>query len=275
MKKTFALVLSLLTLTACGGGGGSSDDPAHSSVSVNQSVKQPVIPSSTSETGNVMKFQYDKYYKYGDVSEPQAVKMSSSNSDLRTLVVDGQTMELFHDLPVSTFINTGRWGDGKDGYISNRMVKEMSYASFGWIDEKYANSSENSVPYIFYQGKPTAESAMPKNNGVKYEGNVYTYAIGRGSLNTYAWGWQGKATFTVDFKDKNIKGTFSDWDTTANKADIPNIEFNAKISGNSFKGSTETMATEGKFYGPKAENLAGMFIDRKVGLAGSFGAEKK
>ncbi|MBR5941105.1 MAG: transferrin-binding protein-like solute binding protein, partial [Neisseriaceae bacterium] len=38
---------------------------------------------------------------------------------------------------------------------------------------------------------------------------------------------------------------------------------------------TETMATEGKFYGPKAENLAGMFIDRKVGLAGSFGAEKK
>ena len=76
--------------------------------------------------------------------------------------------------------------------------------------------------------------------------------------------------FVVDFGNKTLEGTLSNWDDGEGKAVswADTIKFDAKIQANTFKGETvtkinETKMTrtisEGKFYGPNADNLAGSF----------------
>ena len=88
----------------------------------------------------------------------------------------------------------------------------------------------------------------------------------------------GLSTFNVDFTNKTLKGTLNDWQdayqqpTTAKKA----VSIDAKIQANTFKGTANGSGTaEGKFYGPKAQNLAGAFNDKSQNLQGVFGGNKQ
>ncbi|MBO7381702.1 MAG: transferrin-binding protein-like solute binding protein, partial [Neisseriaceae bacterium] len=95
----------------------------------------------------------------------------------------------------------------------------------------------------------------------------------------------GNSQFTVNFKNKTLKGTVDQWhDYVAFAANQVNkkvssvkpVEIDAQIRANTFAGTANKTGTvEGKFYGPNAANLAGAFNDKEQKMRGVFGAVKQ
>ncbi|MBR1818668.1 MAG: transferrin-binding protein-like solute binding protein, partial [Neisseriaceae bacterium] len=148
----------------------------------------------------------------------------------------------------------------------------------------------NSGDYVlFYQGNPTSLDDMKKleKNADNVTYNGHALALEQGAfpygLNSEILlpnndvGIVGKAQFTVNFKDKTLKGDVNQWYDSENKvADIKPVNIDAKIRANTFAGTANKTGTvEGKFYGPNAANLAGSFNDKSQKLRGVFGAVKK
>ena len=87
--------------------------------------------------------------------------------------------------------------------------------------------------------------------------------------------YYGQSTFNVDFANKKMTGTLNDWQFKGSVTAKNKVEISADIRANTFKGTANTGTAEGKFYGPKAQNLAGAFNDKSQNLQGVFGANKQ
>ena len=151
-----------------------------------------------------------------------------------------------------------------------------AYARYGW----YRGENPAEIG-LFYQGNPTAVSDMPTTGtNVTYKG--YAMAV---DINQQAQAIQnkqepnafyyGQSTFNVDFANKKMTGTLNDWQFKGSVTAKNKVEISADIQANTFKGTANTGTAEGKFYGPKAQNLAGAFNDKSQNLQGVFGANKQ
>ena len=144
----------------------------------------------------------------------------------------------------------------------------LSYARYGIIFDKFSQNGkggeyEGSITCasneclqrarFFYQGNPTLD--MPTDTAATYNGGAIMQ-LKDSNYNIYA-----TSSFDVDFTKKTINGTIANFvdskDNNSHKVahTLNDIKLNANIKGNTFKG--EQM--EGKFYGPKAQNMAGLF----------------
>ena len=155
-----------------------------------------------------------------------------------------------------------------------------AYARYGW----YRGENPAEIGF-FYQGNPTAVSDMPTTGtNVTYKG--YAMAV---DINQQAQAiknkkepnafYYGQSTFNVDFANKKMTGTLNDWQVKSGftaKKEVKIVVDKGNIKGNTFKGTANGTGTaEGKFYGPKAQNLAGAFNDKTQNLQGVFGANKQ
>lgn len=124
------------------------------------------------------------------------------------------------------------------------------------IDFLY-NVTQNPERDIFYFGDETPESSIPKSGIVTYKGNASRYDSGAAKVKNI-----GKAELIADFENKKIKGELK---IDGLRRNISLKE--ADIQGNGFKGEavagenhilmTRKGKYEGKFYGPRAEEVAG------------------
>ena len=282
MKKTSLLTLvSLLVLSACGG----SDAPV-----IDNTTKPAEI---TNQTGTG--FTVHQIVEYDMTTNPDLIAKGMNIShdnykyeeskwegdNFNKIEINGQEMEIFpkekrydHSiLDKETGITFQR-----DKNTTHKMwVGKTAYATYGLIVDKYKDNytGENDEAYkacqaagnckshrerVFYQGQPTLD--MPSTGTATYKGgSVITLLTSNYVVN-------GKSSFDVDFGKKSISGKITD---TEGHDTVKDITLKAaKIQGNAFKN--EQM--EGKFYGPKAANVAGYFIDKDQNLHGVFGAEK-
>ena len=152
----------------------------------------------------------------------------------------------------------------------------VAYARYGW----YRGENPAEVTF-FYQGNATPDMPTTGTN-VTYKGYAMATDMAQNAQaiqnkqepNAF---YYGQSTFNVDFANKKMTGTLNDWkvkdgsNAAKNKVDIA-----ADIKANTFKGTANSTGTaEGKFYGPKAQNLAGAFNDKSQNLQGVFGANKQ
>ena len=155
-----------------------------------------------------------------------------------------------------------------------------AYARYGW----YRGENPAEVGF-FYQGNPTPVSDMP-TTGTNVTYNGYAMAVDmpqnaqaiKNGKEAQAY-YYGQSTFSVDFANKSMTGTLNDWQGKSGftaKNEVKIVVDKGNIKGNTFKGTANGTGTaEGKFYGPKAQNLAGAFNDKTQNLQGVFGANKQ
>ena len=138
------------------------------------------------------------------------------------------------------------------------------------------NATQNPERDIFYFGDETPESSIPKSGIVTYKGNASRYDNVTAQVKNI-----GTTELIADFENKKIKGELK---IDGLRRNISLKE--ADIQGNGFKGEavagenhilmTRKGEYEGKFYGPRAEEVAGKatFSEELKALNTSFSAEQ-
>lgn len=297
MKFKLCALLSAVTfaVTACGGSG---DD---NTVQVNQPTK-PVAtdndqPFTMKEQIMVWKGadknngQYDLEGKVTINNSPTMSVGQDSNdkTSLTKITINGVDIP-FEPESTDTVFNYG--GNVAVPYSSTIAYASTvaygantAYARFGALNFMNTKNKNHSGDYIlFYQGNPTSLDDMKKleknANNVTYNGAALALEQGTFPYHAKAEVYhpslsglsRGTAQFTVNFKDKTLKGIAGQWD---NKTLKP-VNIDAQIRANTFAGTANKTGTvEGKFYGPNAAELAGSFNDKSQKLRGVFGAVKQ
>ena len=77
-------------------------------------------------------------------------------------------------------------------------------------------------------------------------------------------------TATADFDKKVI-----DINIAGKTNALPGMNFGGKITGNSFAGDANGIKTQGGFFGEKAQEMTGLFVNEADQARGSFGGIKQ
>ena len=152
--------------------------------------------------------------------------------------------------------------------VSGNYLSHMRFGSY--TDVNHNNNPNSNPAYVFALGSVTPQADMPKSGKATYAGLALASPIGGGVYE------EGTSTFNVDFGTKKLNGSVSvgRWNP---------VSLTAKIDGNQFSGtSTDGVKTSGRFYGPQAAEMGGVFngeVPAPVGggtfkWIGSFGAKK-
>lgn len=297
-KKLVTLaIISAFALSACGGG--SDDDGTNQPNPQPAPTPQPDPTPNTNptpdpdqtpapdpdpdpdpdptplETPFTMKLQTGSAEYAADRLLPKKDSIVTTNDGIsyQTININGQKFSI----PANTS-DEEKLGGSK--YVTDTNGKEYqivvapeyysgAYARYGWVYEAGIGKTNY---HFYYQGLPTEIADMPTTGTAKYTG------LASGA---YEYGYlEGDVELTADFANKTLKGEFKDWRKYNGEyvGYIPKVEVEAKIQANTFQGKANMNGyVEGKFYGPKAENLAGAFEDKSQSgiYHGVFGGVKR
>lgn len=191
--------------------------------------KEPVLDQNGKEIAQLS--GYNRAYSFN------GALMKSKDSGLGKIIVGNTVLKLADKV--------GAIG-GLKGFVLSKAIVS------------FYNAIQNPERDIFYFGDETPESSIPKSGIVTYKGNATRY-----DSVTFQVKNIGKAELIADFENKKIKG-----ELTIDSLLRRNISLKeADIQGNGFKGEavagenhilmTRKGEYEGKFYGPRAEEVAG------------------
>lgn len=174
------------------------------------------------------------------------------------LIVDGKKIEV---LP-SSGIQSGGFTELNDR-TANRIVSgnKYSYTRFGYyapkVDGEYTGKNN-----MFANGDITKD--VPTTGSASYRGDA-VYGTERNQT-----AHMTTSEFEVNFGNKTIEGSIA-------KVEGGRYDLSAKINGNGFVGEKNGVKTEGRFFGPAAAELGGVFWNSTPGskVAGSYGAKKQ
>ena len=159
----------------------------------------------------------------------------------------------------------------------------MRYSTVGSLTflnnfDNSSGKSESTDYHSFYQG--ITPTNMPSNGRAHYEGNAYMFShIPTDGDSTYH-DTQGAAHFDVDFGAKTIAGKL-DNKVQLDYNDLNSLKegftFNGTIKGSNFEAKEEQdkIYYHGGFFGPNAEELAGVLRHDDDKVNGYFGAHKQ
>lgn len=190
------------------------------------------------------------------------------------------------------------------GFIDNFADAEgLSYTSFGtWTLNPCANSGDCLAAYAGTFGGSASggyqTAAMPTSGSASYSGGATGFVQQPGAINELnAARFYGSASLTADFAGGTVTGGVTginayELDANTLLGTINNVSISATIAGSGFSGTTAasgsagtafditgaTGTVNGGFYGPNADEVAGVFnltggADSTT-LLGSFGAQK-
>ncbi len=178
----------------------------------------------------------------------------SENTNINTVTINGTPVDL---LPANY--------NKKDFYtvLNDEGKRKMIVSGVDYLHTRFGVVDTVETWGTFAQGKATDN--MPTSGSATYTGRALG-AIEGISARSFV---TGDSEFTVKFgAEKSVHGKLNNWEV----ADMPDLEFDAKINGNSFEGN----GAKGKFFGPNAAELGGVLNTTHNGKAvgGSFGAIK-
>lgn len=178
-----------------------------------------------------------------------------------------------------------------------------SYTWFGIVnrareDIRPAKRAEF-IDTMIAHGKLTDNADMPTEGKAEYKGHAIYYAKGTTNSPLDPNKIMGTTQFNVDYGAKTVTGTIKA-DVAATKAavdgsvrensergfSVPNvtidvtkvkdIELSGKITGNGFSGTKNDVEVQGRFFGPKAAEMGGVFNSKSTDdILGAFGAKKQ
>ena len=146
----------------------------------------------------------------------------------------------------------------------------LSHMRFGTYRDFNHNGNANSNPsHAFALGSLTPVADVPTTGTATYEGIALGSVIGGGLFH------EGTSKFNVDFGAKKLDGEIT--------VDAIKVPLTANINGNQFSGTSAAgINTDGRFYGPQAAEMGGVFngeMANGIGgfykLIGSYGAKKQ
>jgi uncharacterized protein HI_0973 len=186
---------------------------------------------------------------------------------------DKELDEIVIDKVVIHLINKGVEATG----LAGMKAQALTYA----LKTAY-NVSKDPKRDIFYFGLETTTADMPKSGIATYRGNASRYDNISGNVTNI-----GTSTLYADFGRKKISGELAingiRRDISLKEADIRGNRFAGKATAgeNNILFRTVEGRYEGKFYGPKAEEVAGKatfqgeaFLGQLESLNTSFSAER-
>lgn len=252
MKKISSLAFVALALTACGGG----SDKDNNSPAPNAVVQ-----------GSMLKYNNDSKLIGGN-----GISRSGANA-VKSLVVDGKEYPLFV---------AGMKVENNGATLAHEEVdKAAQKAIYRWLQPNMTHASAgvltlgtgldrdgnsiNDTSYLFYQG--TTPTNFPGRGTARYEG---TAAISSDFNDSGA-----RATFDVDFGAKTLRGQLDNRVEISDSQHLNGLNFTGTIQGTTFSGQNGSTQYTGGFYGPNAEELAGILRDEQRSLYGYYGAQKK
>ena len=209
--------------------------------------KEPVLDQNGKEIAQLS--GYNRAYSFN------GALMKSKDSGLGKIIVGNTVLKLADKV--------GAIG-GLTGYGLSKAIVSLY------------NATQNPERDIFYFGSETPESSIPKSGIVTYQGNASRYDNVTAQVKNI-----GTTELIADFENKKIKGELK---IDGLRRNISLKE--ADIKGNGFKGEavagenhilmTRKGEYEGKFYGPRAEEVAGKatFSEELKDLNTSFSAEQ-
>ena len=284
LMKFSLTALCVATLAACGSGSGSTNGNKHQNITngENNHTTQTAKTNTNTSTNTNTNTNTNTGTTPKPNSAPPTVTVNKNanvaGSGLKvgtvtqaSVVVDGKTLSL--SAPRTTFNGKriSNWGGSLNGVTLyfDRALKGSEY--FGVVAE-----NGTSQKYAFYGSTQPETSVMPTSGIANYEGEVI-YAYGGVTERAGDATADGDAKLTVDFGAKKLTGTFDD--VVGGTGPELTAAVNADISGSGFVGRVSTGSKSadlaGKFYGPNAASLAGVFGDANNQLSGAFAADKK
>ena len=189
-----------------------------------------------------------------------------SSSSLDSVTVNGINIKL--TLPG---VSAGRFtkiSQNTEETIASSLY--LSHMRFGAYRDFNHNGNANSNPsHAFALGSLTPVADVPTTGTATYEGIALGSTIGGGLFH------EGTSKFNVDFGAKKLDGEIT--------VDAIKVPLTANINGNQFSGTSAAgINTDGRFYGPKAAEMGGVFNGEMAnGIGGfykwigSYGAKKQ
>lgn len=307
MSKKHLICFCLpLILAACGGGGGGGS-PVVGPVTATGLKPNATLSNATASDGvtfgevhvgvNNANGQIDVGSASANVDDATVTLTTDSAGSIKSISFDhvpGTTADIGTSVtPVASGTLTAASIADAIGTGNNNalLAEKLTYSAYGlWAsDDPVAGRAVGA----FAVGQVTPADAVPTTGKATYSGS----AIGVGSMSGGTMALQGSANLSADFGAQTITGAFS-----LNGADIAGnhpcgsagctatLSGSGGISGNTFSsgltgsvtGAAGTVqltsgAMAGGFFGPKANEVAGVFGATGTGatVGGSFGAKSK
>jgi len=292
-REMLSMLVVALVLSACGGGGGGGGTvptgafTSFATLTPNTKVTIDGISSEVNWTGNP---------NTGSISPATLGLTLDSNGEITKLVISTPTStatfseaagDMFAPVPSSPGLSVALNVTDLSAYVgANPLALGWNYQTFG-IWETVSGTSSG-TDGVFSVGAPTAGSAIPTTNSATFTGiaaGEYVDPSGVASLTSATL--SVNADFVARTLGFNTTGTTTTQDFSTY---IPNAGLN--LSGtlsyapgtNAFSGTLTSASgtlsgpSTGRFYGPNAEELGGVyFLKAGSGLetfGGAYGAKR-
>lgn len=233
---------------------------------------------------------FDNEFNWGGVATQQPhlrnTKHVVSGGQLDKVVIDGKEIMLMKaaQTPRLNVWTEGRLND-KGIYEESVWQSSRGGYSYTWFGVVNTNREDikpednvERIDTMIAHGKLTDEKDMPSVGQAKYTGHAIYYGNGTSNRPFDTNKSVGTTQFNVDYAKKTIVGTIKD-----DAKRIQDIQVEGKITGNSFagtktndyKGVKTDVEVNGRFFGPKAAELGGVFNSKNTDdILGAFGAKK-
>ncbi|MBE2893608.1 Slam-dependent surface lipoprotein [Spirabiliibacterium falconis] len=288
--KLSLTALAALILTACGSSGGDGDNSANSAVNKVENAAEKV-EDKAKDVVNQVDAASDKYHggsvtlNVEDGKPANATYATVSSNDYGKIKVDGKEITVLKQDQYPG-ISSGGWM-----ILNNEAVccgRGLDYVKLGYTVK------DNSAT-AYFNGELTALDAIPKAGKVQYAKSgsamVGLFDLDGTKEKDALTDLKFSPEITADFDNKQLTGSIYAMSNDNVSKEV--IALKADIKGNQFAGTASLINLDkaelehanvqseadknaqlnGAFYGPKAENVAGIAHNEKWGVV--FGATKK
>ena len=234
-----------------------------------QSLVDDAIPTTGKFNG--IAYEFKSSDENDKIVNPKVHQLSTD--DINVLNINGKRI----DIAPEGVVNLGYTYLNKDGEIrlsTGAFVNGVVFQD-SMQNGIYQNQKDGKT-YVYIQGELTPTDNIPKSGTARYTGlssyhvNNNTLYEGSMSGNPPRFGIVG-VDMIANFDDKKVKGRL------LHTSDPNNVvaELEGKITGNQFSGTKDNTQLRGAFFGEKANEMGGIYVNEEKGFSGAFSAKSK
>ena len=234
------------------------------------SAKDYAIPTTGKFNG--IAYEFSSRYDSDKIANPKVHQLSTDN--IYVLNINGKRIDIAPEgvNPAYTYVDK----DGEIHLSTGAFVNGVVFQD-SMQNGIYQNQKDGKT-YVYIQGELTPTDNIPKTGKVRYLG-ISSYHVNNDTLREGAldpiygapprFGIVG-VDMTANFEDKTVAGHLVH--ASAAKNDNVLAELEGTISGNQFSGTKNDTKLQGAFFGEKANEMGGVYINEKEGFSGAFSA---
>ena len=233
-----------------------------------QSLVDDAIPTTGKFNG--IAYEFRSHYNTDRIENPKVHQLSTDN--IYVLNIDGKRIDIAPEgvNPAYTYVDKDGEIHLSTGAFANGVVFLDS------MQNGIYQSQKDGKTYVYIQGELTPTDNIPKSGTARYTGlssyhvNNNTLYEGSMSGNPPRFGIVG-VDMIANFDDKKVKGRL------LHTSDPNNVvaELEGKITGNQFSGTKDNTQLRGAFFGEKANEMGGIYVNEEKGFSGAFSAKSK